>query len=63
MCVCVCVCVCVVSVIAKRPVLPLSVVDGRSRNPLYIYIAWLESCYLQKGYMYIEWLEPVPHAT
>ena len=37
-CVCVCVCVCVVSVIVKRPVLPPSVVDGRSRNPLiYIY--------------------------
>ena len=30
-----CVCVCVVSVIVKRPVLPPSVVDGRSRNPLY----------------------------
>ena len=28
-------CVCVVSVIVKRPVLPPSVVDGRSRNPLY----------------------------
>ena len=27
---CVCVCVCVVSVIVKRPVLPLCVVDGRS---------------------------------
>ena len=36
-CVCVCVCVCVVSVIVKRPVLPPSVVDGRSRNPLYYY--------------------------
>ena len=36
--VCVCrVCVCVVSVIVKRPVLPLCVVDGRSRNPLYYY--------------------------
>ena len=34
---CVCVCVCVVSVIVKRPVLPPSVVDGRSRNPLYYY--------------------------
>ena len=44
-CVCVClcvracvrvsVCVCVVSVIVKRAVLPPSVVDGRSRNPLY----------------------------
>ena len=32
-----CVCVCVVSVIVKRPVLPPSVVDGRSRNPLYYY--------------------------
>ena len=30
-------CVCVVSVIVKRPVLPLCVVDGRSRNPLYYY--------------------------
>ena len=30
-------CVCVVSVIVKRPVLPPSVVDGRSRNPLYSY--------------------------
>ena len=30
-----CVCVCVVSVIVKRPVLPPSAVDGRSRNPLY----------------------------
>ena len=37
MCVCVCVCACVVSVIVKRPVLPPSVVDGRSRNPLYYY--------------------------
>ena len=37
-CVCVCVCVCVVSVIVKRPVLPPSVVDGRSRNPLYYII-------------------------
>ena len=42
-CVCMCVracvraCVCVVSVIVKRPVLPPSVVDGRSRNPLYYY--------------------------
>ena len=35
--VCVCVCVCVVSVIVKHPVLPPSVVDGRSRNPLYYY--------------------------
>ena len=38
MCVCVCVCVCVVSVIVKRPVLPPSVVDGRSRNPLLIIV-------------------------
>ena len=30
-------CVCVVSVIVKRPVLPLCVVDGRSRNLLYYY--------------------------
>ena len=41
-CVCVCVCArracaCVVSVIVKCPVLPPSVVDGRSRNPLYYY--------------------------
>ena len=36
-CVCVCVCVCVVSVIVKCPVLPPSVVDGCSRNPLYYY--------------------------
>ena len=36
-CVCVCVCACVVSVIVKRPVLPLCVVDGHSRNPLYYY--------------------------
>ena len=36
-CVCVCACVCVVSVIVKRPVLPLCVADGRSRNPLYYY--------------------------
>ena len=35
---CVCVCVCVVSVIVKRPVLPLCVVDGRSRNPFIIII-------------------------
>ena len=35
---CVCVCVCVVSVIVKRPVLPPSVVDGRSRNPLLIIV-------------------------
>ena len=39
-CVCVCACVCVVSVIVKRPVLPPSVVDGRSRNPLYYYREW-----------------------
>ena len=37
MCVCVCVCVCVVSVIVKRPVLTPSLVDRRSRNPLYYY--------------------------
>ena len=30
-------CVCVVSVIVKCPVLPPSVVDGRSRNLLYYY--------------------------
>ena len=36
-CVCACVHVCVVSVIVKRPVPPSSVVDGRSRNPLYYY--------------------------
>ena len=36
-CVCVCVCMCVVSVIVKCPVLPLCVVDERSRNPLYYY--------------------------
>ena len=35
---CVRVCVCVVSVIVKRPMLPPSVVDGRSRNPLYYYL-------------------------
>ena len=34
---CVHACVCVVSVIVKGPVLPPSVVDGRSRNPLYSY--------------------------
>ena len=34
---CVRACACVVSVIVKRPVLPPSVVDGRSRNPLYYY--------------------------
>ena len=33
----VCVCVCVVGVIVKRPVLAPSVVDGRSKNPLYYY--------------------------
>ena len=32
-----CVCVCVVSVIVKHPVLPPSVVDGLSRNPLNYY--------------------------
>ena len=46
--VCVCVrayvCVCVVSVIVKRPVLPPSVVDGRSRNPLYYYY---KKCYVK----------------
>ena len=42
--VCVCVCVCVVSVIVKRPVLPPSVVDGRSRNPLYYYYYWCRIC-------------------
>jgi len=40
-CVRVCVCVCVVSVIVKRLVLPPSVVDGRSRNPLYYYYYYL----------------------
>ena len=39
----VCVCVCVVSVIVKRPVLPPSVVDGRSRNPLYYYYYYVIS--------------------
>ena len=34
-CVHACVCVCV---IVKRPVLPPSVVDGRSRNPLYYVV-------------------------
>ena len=34
---CACVCARVVSVTVKRPVLPPSVVDGRSRNPLYSY--------------------------
>ena len=34
-------CVCVVSVIVKRPVLPPSVVDGRSRNPLYYYYYYI----------------------
>ena len=33
----VCVHECVVNVIVKRPVLPPSVVDGHSRNPLYYY--------------------------
>ena len=40
----VCVCVCVVSVIVKRPVLPPSVVDGRSRNPLYYYDVYIFLC-------------------
>ena len=43
-CVRACVCVCVVSVIVKRPVLPPSVVDGRSRNPLYYYYYFCLSC-------------------
>ena len=56
-----CVCVCVVSVIAKRPVVPPSVVDGRSRNPLYYYyttavnlpytplpVIWLAAKYLHE---------------
>ena len=43
MCVCVHACVCVVSVIVKRPVLPPSVVDGRSRNPLYYYYYYVSS--------------------
>ena len=37
MCVHVCMRACVVSVIVKHPVLPLCVVDGYSRNPLYYY--------------------------
>ena len=41
--VCVCVCARVVSVIVKRPVLPPSVVDRRSRNPLYYYYPKLEA--------------------
>ena len=41
-----------VSVIVKRPVLPPSVVDGRSRNPLYYYYYYrctfiLYFCYRQ----------------
>ena len=36
-CMCVHACVCVVSVIVKHPVLPPSVIDGHSRNPLYYY--------------------------
>ena len=40
-CVCMCVCVCVVSVIVKRPVLPPSVVDGRSKNPLYYHYYYI----------------------
>ena len=39
----VCVCVCVVNVIVKRPVQPPSVVDGRSRNPLYYYYYYVIS--------------------
>ena len=41
-------CVCVVSVTVKRPVLPPSVVNGRSRNPLYYYYyvrAWTLYCF------------------
>ena len=61
-CVCVCacafvrscvrarVCVCVVSIIVKRPLLPPSVVDGRSRNPLYYYYYYqLSSVKLASG--------------
>ena len=38
------VCVCVVSVIVKSPVLPPSVVDGCSRNPLYYYYYYTHRC-------------------
>ena len=42
-----CVHVCVISVIVKCPVLPPSVVDGRSRNPLhyyYYYSSGMDGC-------------------
>ena len=38
-CVCVCVYVCVISVIVKCHVVPSCVVDGHSRNPLYLLLA------------------------
>ena len=37
------VCVCVVSVIIKRPVLPPCVVVWRSKNPLYLFIYFVNS--------------------
>ena len=52
-CQCVCVCVCVVSVIVKRPVLPPSVVDGRSRNPLYYYYYYLRKKVIYNVYIII----------
>ena len=45
-CACVCACAHVVSVIVKRPVLPPSVVDGRSRNPLYYYYYYGAAIYI-----------------
>ena len=53
---CVCVCVCVVSVIVKRPVLPPSVVDGRSWNPLYYYYYYY-LCTLQDGMKSVVWTD------
>ena len=47
-----CVCVCVVIVIVKRLVLPPSVVDGRSRNPLYYYYYYI--CFMV---LTVKWLE------
>ena len=50
--------VCVVSVIVKHPVLLPSVVDGRSRNPLYYYYYYYFSVVTPSlGYLTLRFLD------
>ena len=41
-----------ISVIVKRPVLPPSVVDGRSRNPLYYYYYYARALHVYLSGVY-----------